>query len=176
MRATVVYESMYGNTKQIAEAITEGLGDGARAVPVAAMVDEPITGLLVVGGPTHVWSMSRPNTRRAAAEAARKPGSGLVLQPSAESAGIREFVHGLVGDSRRAAAFDTRIQNVFSGRASRAIARALRRRGFESVASKTFLVTKNNALVAGELDRARAWGVELAARLGRSPVVDGANA
>ena len=176
MRATVVYESMYGNTKQIAEAIAEGLGDGARTVPAAEAIGQPWAGLLVVGGPTHIRGMSRPSTRRAAADAAHKPSSGLVLQPATDARGVREFVNGLVGDGRRAATFDTRIQNPFSGRASRAAATSLRRRGFDVVASRSFLVTKHSTLVPGELDRARAWGAELAARLGRAPLADGATA
>ena len=67
MKALVVYESMYGNTRSVAEAIVEGLCETAepRLVPVSeakAAVHEGAD-LLVVGGPTHAHGMSRPSTR-----------------------------------------------------------------------------------------------------------------
>lgn len=34
MKAVILYDSGYGNTKSIAEAVASGLGAGARAVPV----------------------------------------------------------------------------------------------------------------------------------------------
>ncbi len=64
MRTVVIYESMYGNTHLIADAIADGLrsvsGDVA-IVPVADTVDDVLEGadLVVVGGPTHAHGMSR---------------------------------------------------------------------------------------------------------------------
>jgi len=82
MRAVVVYESMYGNTHQVADAIGRGLatiGDVV-VVPVAdagpALVER--ADLLVVGGPTHIRGMSRASTRkggRRAGEGRRSPRS-----------------------------------------------------------------------------------------------------
>ena len=48
MKALVVYESMFGNTRQIAEAIAPGLAESVdvAAVEVSAATDE------AVGGPT----------------------------------------------------------------------------------------------------------------------------
>ena len=175
MRATVVYESMYGNTRRIAEAIAEGLDDHVDVVPVnAAIVDRPAEAeLLVVGGPTHAWSMSRPRTRQAAVQAATKPGSRLSVEPHADGEGLREFLSCSVGNGRRAAAFDTRVKSRFSGRASAAINHLLARHGFEVIAApQGFYVTRDNQLVDGELDRARAWGTELAQRLANKPLDD----
>jgi flavodoxin len=63
MRAVVVYESMYGNTHLVADAIGAGLSTAfdVTVVPVsqasrAVMAD---AGLVVVGGPTHAHGMSR---------------------------------------------------------------------------------------------------------------------
>ena len=64
MRAIVVYESMYGNTRTIAEA----LGDGLRpkfetsVLPVDKATTDVIAtaDLVAVGGPTHAHSISRP--------------------------------------------------------------------------------------------------------------------
>lgn len=173
MRATVVYESMYGNTRRIAEAIAEGLDDGTEVVPVSeAIADRPAeTELLVVGGPTHAWSMSRPRTRAAAVQAATKPGSGLTVEPNAEDDGLREFLTYSVGNGRRAAAFDTRVKSRFSGRASASISHVLAKHGFHVIAApEGFYVTRDNHLVDGELDRAREWGKRLAQRFEDQPL------
>ena len=63
MRAVVVYESMYGNTHLVADAIGAGLSTAfdVRVVPVseARPVVLADADLVVVGGPTHVHGMSR---------------------------------------------------------------------------------------------------------------------
>jgi hypothetical protein len=87
MRAVVVYESMYGNTHLVADAIGAGL-EGAFDVwvgPVSQADPAVLDGaaLVVAGGPTHVHGMSREATRKAAAEAADKPASPLNLEPDA---------------------------------------------------------------------------------------------
>lgn len=45
----------------------------------------------MVGGPTHAHGMSRASTRKAAAEAAAKPVSGVTLEPGADGDGLREW-------------------------------------------------------------------------------------
>ena len=77
MGALVVYESMFGNTKAIAEAVAEGLATRMRAEVVEvgsapAHVGREIA-LLVAGGPTHAFSMSRASTRDSAAQQATGP-------------------------------------------------------------------------------------------------------
>ena len=113
MRVVVAYESMYGNTHLVAQAIGEGLGESAQVavVPVVEAAATLAAGadLLVVGGPTHVHGMSRPRTRTAAADAAKKPESGLTVEPEAEGPGVRELLESLGTLDMRAAAFDTRI-------------------------------------------------------------------
>ena len=68
----VVYESAWGNTRQIAEAIGDGFGAGATStvVPVASAppLDQVHADLLVVGAPTHAFGLSRPGTREDAHE------------------------------------------------------------------------------------------------------------
>jgi hypothetical protein len=87
MRAVVVYESMYGNTHLIADAIGAGLGTvfDVRVVPVSEASAAVLDGadLVVVGGPTHAHGMSRAGTRKAAVEAADKPASPLKVEPDA---------------------------------------------------------------------------------------------
>jgi len=96
MRAVIVYESMFGSTKKVAEAIAEGLADCAEVsvVPVTSADAHILDGadLVVVGGPTHTHGMSRPGTRKMAGKLARKPGSEVELAPGASAA--RECANG----------------------------------------------------------------------------------
>jgi hypothetical protein len=172
MRVVVVYESMYGNTHLIAEAIGEGLGESADVVVVpvseahAALADG--ADLLVVGGPTHVHGMSRPRTRSAAVDAAEKPGSGLTVEAEASGPGVRELLESLGTLDMRAAAFDTRIDAPapITGRASKVIARKLRQHRCTLIAEpESFLVTKESHLEPDEAEHAKRWGAGLATQL-----------
>jgi Flavodoxin domain len=168
----VVYESMYGNTHLIADAIASGLdlSDGVEVLPVAR-ADQSIlelADLVVVGGPTHVHGMSRASTRTSALEAARKPGSTLQADPDAADVGLRDWFESLGDISGRAAAFDTRVSApiALTGHAAKGIAKLLRHRGMDVVAEpESFLVDKQNRLLPGEEERARAWGEHLATQL-----------
>ncbi|HUZ55531.1 MAG TPA: flavodoxin domain-containing protein [Streptosporangiaceae bacterium] len=172
MRAVVVYESMYGNTHLIADAIGTGLAQGfdVTVVPVAD-ADKAVVAdadLVVVGGPTHVHGMSRSSTRKGAVDAAAKAAGELTLEPGAGGPGLREWLDAL-GKCRphaKAAAFDTRMAApaAITGRASKGVGRELRHHGFELVTEpESFIVTKENHLVGEEGDRARTWGARLAA-------------
>ena len=177
MRALVIYESMYGNTHRIAEAVARGLteeGIEATAIPTDEATSERVTttDLVVVGGPTHAHGMSRCSTRRAATEDAAKPGSDLHLEPHAEGAGLREWFDTLPPSSGLGAAFDTRFSMpaIISGRASKGISEHLRRLGRTEVAEPvSFLVQKGNRLAEGEERRAREWGGAVARSLSPDP-------
>jgi len=172
MRALVVYESMYGNTHRIAEAIGEGLAQVYRVdvVPVEHAGAQLVQAadLVVVGGPTHAHSLSRASTRTSAAAEARKPGSPLTLDPAAEGPGLRDWLDTLPATHAKAAAFDTRMDAaaLLTGRAAKGIARRLRRHGLELVGEpESFLVTKQNTLEPQEPARAREWARQLAGSL-----------
>jgi len=169
MRTLIVYESMYGNTHAVAEAIARGIAPtGAVAtIPVSQASQEDVSAydLLIVGGPTHVHGMSRASTRRGAVEAAEKPESNLTLEPDAASAGIREWLDGLSRSEGTAAAFDTRIDKpaLVTGRASKGISKRLRHLGFTLVADpESFLVDTQTQLLEDEEARAERWGEMLA--------------
>ena len=171
MRAVIIYESMYGNTHAIAEAIGRGLAPQheVSVVPVADATPELLdgAGLVVAGGPTHVHGMSRARTRQAAMEAAGKDGSGLTLEPHAQGPGLRDWF-GTVGRIHGCgAAFDTRLNGpaAFTGHASKAIAKLLDRHGLTEIAPAQSFLVKDNQLQPGEEDRAEQWGRELAAKL-----------
>ena len=170
MHAIVVYESMYGNTRHVAEAIARGIdvSGTVRVVPVsmAEAVSLADFDLIVVGGPTHVHGMSRASTRHSADDAATASGGDLVMEPDSTSEGVREWLATLSGTTGRAAAFDTRLDAapLLTGRASKGIAKMLRAAGFELITQpESFLVGKDTHLLAGEEQRAEAWGAHLAA-------------
>lgn len=170
MRAVVVYESMYGNTHLVADAIGAGLEPAfdVSVVPVseagpAVLADAD---LVVVGGPTHAHGMSRENTRKSAVEAAEKPGSDLKVEPDAAGPGLRDWLNSLGRYPVRAAAFDTRVHGpaMLTGRASKGLTRLLQAHGFHLVAApESFLVDTHNQLEPRETDRAREWAATLAA-------------
>jgi hypothetical protein len=136
------------------------VGDADRA-----LAEGPVD-LLVAGGPTHAHGMSRAATRKAAVEAAEKPESGLELDESADGPGVRDWLEAMGTLELSAAAFDTRIQGpqALTGHASKRIGKLLHLAGCELVVPpESFLVDKQNALVAGERERAERWGLELGA-------------
>jgi len=170
MRAVVVYESMYGNTHQIADAIGEGLRESLPTEVISvhdanrALVEA--ADLVVVGGPTHTHGMSHDSTRAAAADKAGEPDSGLHLDPDAAGDGVREWLESLGQMTGRAAAFDTRVDMsaLVTGRASKGIAKQLRHHGFEVVVDpESFLVTKDTRLEPDEQLHAKQWGRQLGA-------------
>ena len=170
MRALVVYESMYGNTHVVAGNIADGLRSDFEVtlVPVAEASWDLIADadLLVAGAPTHMHGMSSRSTRRMAAEAAGKDGSGLRIEPDAGGPGMRDWLGDLGHRDGLAATFDTRLNGVpaFTGRASRPMARLLKRHGRQLVAApESFLVGSQNTLLDGETARARRWGMMLGA-------------
>jgi hypothetical protein len=162
MRSLVVYESMWGNTKRVAEAVAAGLG-GAEVAEFADVAPARLAGLdlLVVGGPTHAFSMSRASTR----EDARKQGA-----PSGEEhGGLREWLDGLPEElDVPVATFDTRATAVrhLPGSAAKAAAREVEHHHDGRVVDRrSFYVHGGEGPLAdGELERATAWGEELAAR------------
>lgn len=163
MRAVVVYESMFGNTRTVALAVAEGLASRMQVETVEVgeapdIVDDAVD-LLVVGGPTHAFSLSRPATRRSAAEQAPE---GLV----SKGIGLREWLDSLeTAPGVHAAAFGTRIKKALPGSAAKAASRRLRRDGCRLLSGPEdyFVEDTLGPLIPGEVERARAWGERLAA-------------
>ena len=115
MKPVVVYESMFGATRVIAEAIACGFTEYDETTVVrASEVGGSVlydADLVVVGGPTHVRSMSRPSTRKGAPGYAKKHGGDLALEPGAvDGPGVREWIGHLGQHTMFAAAFDTRVE------------------------------------------------------------------
>jgi hypothetical protein len=171
MRALVVYESMFGNTREVASAIARGLS-GRMEVDLVEVGEAPTSvsaDLVVAGGPTHAFSMSRFNTRRSAAEQAA--GRELVSRGQ----GLREWLDeagpGLRGTP--VTTFDTKIMKVpLPGSAAKAAQKRLRRFGARMVspAHHFNVLGTTGPLGDGEVTRAREWGAELADLCGADPV------
>ncbi len=159
--ALVVVESMFGNTRAVADAVAAGLAESVPATVVEVSTAPSRTGvdLLVVGGPTHALGLSRRATRD---DAVRQGAVDAGVQ-----VGIREWLQDLPDQPGTAVAtFDTRVRRRgVPGSAARAAMRRLRSRGMRSLHEpQTFWVTTTiGPLAPGELDRARNWGRRLAA-------------
>lgn len=164
-RALVVYESMFGNTEKLAEAVVRGLRRGGcdavgldvRWAELGAPVDAD---LLVLAAPTHAFSLSRPSTRE---DAVRRG-----APPARAATGLREWLTSLqpARDGGPAVAiFDTRAEMVrrLPASAARSAARLARLRGFRVVDRPQGFVVDDVAgpLGDGELERAEAWGRSL---------------
>ena len=152
MQILVVYDSKFGNTEKIAQAIARGAGTlgpvqvldtAAAARPLAARPD-----LLLLGGPTQ---------KRGATQELR----GFVAALPASLGGIPT------------ASFDTRYRGStwIMGSAAAEAAKTLRKAGGELVAPpESFFIGRGGPLERqtldmGELERAEAWGRAIAAAL-----------
>ena len=167
MKALVVFESMWGNTEQVAWAVARGLGEGAdvEVLDVSGEVPDDLSevGLLVVGGPTHAFSMSRRSTRDDAVTKGAPPGH--------EGRGIREWLAGLPASEHvQVATFDTRVGSVrrLPGSAARGAAKQVRRHHLGHLVDEEsfFVEDMEGPLLDGELGRAQEWGGALLTRAG----------
>lgn len=167
----IVYESMFGNTRQVAEAIADGLRPHllVRLVPIAqATVVSADVDALIVGAPTHAHGLSRPESRAEAVVWARTEQKHLHLDDAFSESGVREWLADEAPRPHRFAAFDTRVDmpRLFTGSAAAAIDHRLAKAGGERLSEPmSFLVDRDSRLEPGQLDRAREWGAELGAKL-----------
>jgi flavodoxin len=139
MSSLIIYDSNYGNTKLVAEAIAQDLQ--TTAISVDAVKPEHLTGLtlLIVGSPIIAW---RPTIKMANWLAGLKP----------------DQLRGV-----KVAAFDTRVKLFIHGNAAKLIGDALVRLGAMLVSKPEGFIVNGKAgpLAAGELERAKGWAKEL---------------
>jgi hypothetical protein len=157
MTTLIVYESFWGNTETVARAVADGI-DGPVEVVDVGKAPSAVPGdvdLLVVGGPTHAFGMTRATTRH---DAVNQGG-----EPSHEETGIREWLAALTTvPGLDVATFDTRAAAVrrLPGSAARGAARTVSHKHLGHVVdSESFYVEGTpGPLLEGEVERARAWG------------------
>jgi flavodoxin len=157
MKVLIIYDSFFGNTEQVAQAMGDALGSqqDVAVLRVGDVRPEHLVGLdaLIVGSPTRAFSPT-PAIKKLAGSIPR---------------------HGLKGV--KVAAFDTRIAvdevgsrilsalvKVF-GYAAKPIAGRLERKGGESAAPPEgfFVEGSEGPLEEGELERAADWAAQIVA-------------
>jgi flavodoxin len=145
MQSLIIFDSNFGNTKKIAEAIAQGIGEDARMITVANFQPHDLTDvqLLIVGSPINGW---RPS---------EKMGKFLA---SLQDGQLRGY---------KVAAFDTRVKLFIHGDAASKIAKELTHVGASMVAEPEafFVQGKEGPLLEGEEGRAKVWGVKLRAKM-----------
>jgi len=141
MKALVVYDSVYGNTKKIAEIVAAELVKGIKVISVSDFKSKDLAGidLLVVGSPILAF---RPS---------EKTGKFLASLSAGQLKGVK------------AAAFDTRMPIFFSGDAAKKIAAALKQAGAEIIAEpRGFIVKGRKGPLANDaLSKAKDWAASI---------------
>ncbi|WP_445257433.1 hypothetical protein [Nocardioides aurantiacus] len=165
--ALVVYESLFENTETIARAVARGLVLEGFLTTTACVASAPPlarvqSDLVVVGAPTHAFSLSRPRTRQ---DGVRQGASGARAET-----GVRDWLAaaGSSAGPRRplTVMFDTRVsqtQHLPKSAASRG-RHLLQHLGFTVIAPpRGFLVEGiRGPLLDQEVENAVAWGRGLA--------------
>ncbi len=170
MTALVIYESLWGNTAAIAHAVAEGIGPGTRVAHTGEVdpADVETVDLLVVGAPVHAFNLPTDATKKSVGARSLAPGD---LAPDLSQPPVRDWLARVESGTGIAAAFDTRVRGPFGRGAASKIEKLLESKGFRVAhVSQGFLISNDknpkspaSMLREGELDRARAWGAELAA-------------
>jgi hypothetical protein len=164
MNAVVVYESLWGNTAAVARAIAEGIGDGAVAVTTDAALPSLLADadLVVAGAPVLGFRLGTDEMR----ESIARTEAGAPIPPDLAHPSLRSWLDALPAGHAACAAFETRIWWSPRG-ATGDIERRLVEAGHRRVAraEKFVVVDKYGPLRDGELERATAWGRQLALAL-----------
>src|SRR4051812_34492065 len=176
LRAQVLYESLFGNTGAVAEAVAVGIRAArpdavvdCRRVDDLAALDE--VDLVVLGAPTHFWGLTGTLSRTMESQyerrwmAPRAADTAPRSRQATATSGMRTLLATLPStEGRAAAAFDTCMSGPLTGGARRPIARGLERAGYPPLPEPQTLLVEAVAgpLRSGELERARAWGEALA--------------
>jgi hypothetical protein len=160
MHAVIVYESFWGNTAAVAQAIAEGIGPDAAAMTTDKATADVVADadLLVVGAPVLGFRLPTDAIREGLLREYGAPNP-----PDTEHPSMRAWLDALPKGRARVVAFETRFR--FSpGGSIGTITQELERAGYRALAKgKKFLVTgKYGPLKEGELERARDWGASLA--------------
>jgi Flavodoxin domain len=160
MNAVVVYESHWGNTAEVAKAIADGLGTGARVLNTDEATGPAIEGvdLIVAGSPVIAFALPRDGALKQIAADRKAPTPPDVSHPL-----LRTWLERLPAGRGFGAAFETRIWWSLRG-ATGTILSKLEHAGYRRIApGERFIVAGGyGPLRDGELERARQWGAQLA--------------
>ena len=166
MEAIVVYESVWGNTAEVARAIAAGIGGGTEAFPTDEVPPDRLAkaDLIVAGSPVFAFSLPNEATRTRILETELDGPRPDLSHPS-----LRSWLDGLPMGRGYGAAFETRIWWSPRG-ATGTIEKKLAGVGYRRLlkAEKFVVRDKYGPLRDGEVERAHAWGTGLRAALERS--------
>jgi flavodoxin len=143
MKALVVFDSTWGNTEKVAQAIASGIGGGARACRVGSVEanDRTSIDLLVIGSPI------------------------LGGRPSPAIQGYISAIPPVSAKGLTVATFDTRLSMKFAklfGYAAVRMADQLQAKGCTVKGKEGFTVKgRGGPLADGEVERATQWGKSL---------------
>ena len=161
MKAAVIYESHWGNTEEIARAIAAGLGPDVRVLTTDEATPEAIAGadLIVAGAPVIAFGLPSDH----AVEALPGSSRGAPKPPDVTHPTMRTWLAGVHGGHGHVAAFETGLR-WSPGGATGAIERALGEAGYERLTKgRRFVVNGSyGPLRDGEVEKARAWAMQLA--------------
>ena len=159
MNAVVVYESLWGNTAAVAREIAAGIGPGAVALHTDEATPAVVANaeLIVAGAPVIGFNLATEGMLENVAN------EGSPTPPDLGHPSMRSWLDGLPAGQGVSASFETRIWWSPRG-ATGEIERRLRSAGYPPIAKGQKFVVKGKygPLRDGELERARAWGRELA--------------
>jgi flavodoxin len=141
MKTLIVYDSLYGNTQMIAEAIAKGITGDVKVIKAGNAKTDDIkdADLLIIGSPTQGGGYTK------------------TMEPF-----LNEIAE-CINDNIKIAVFDTRMPakwvKIF-GYAAGKIADYFKKAGFEPVVPpEPFMVeSAKGPLLAGEVERATEWG------------------
>jgi len=164
MKATVVYDSKFGNTELIARAMGEALGPPANVEVVRVGDVQPGQwaglDLLIVGSPT--WRFRPTPAIKELLDSIPRRGLDGTKVAAFDTRLTPEKIEAMSG-------FLARMVNVF-GFAARPIARKLEKKGGQPVAAPEgyYVEDSEGPLREGELERAAKWARKAAARAGEA--------
>ena len=144
-KAIVIYHTQFGNTEKIAKEVASGIGEQGIDVDCIRVEEVQVDklkeyDLLVIGGPTHGFGMSKP---------------------------MKEFIEKLERvdlHNKKAFAFDTKNRSRFWGSAAKGIEKRLKRLGLNIVKPAASAIVKGlkGPLEDGLEEKFKQIGVELA--------------
>lgn len=160
MKSVVVYESHWGNTAAIADAIAAGLGPGAVALTTDEATGAALDGadLIVAGAP--VMGLRLPTERALHGMSGDRKAP---REPDMSHPSMRSWLERLPAGNGRGWAFETGLR-WSPGGATGAIEDGLEAAGYRRLARAHRFIVKGvyGPLRDGELEAARAWGARLA--------------
>jgi hypothetical protein len=163
MKVIVVYESHWGHTAAVAQAIADGFGPEAQALTTDEAVPATVAeaDLIIAGAPVMAFSLPSDRMLATLAGDTKAP-----TPPDLSHMSMRSWLDRLPSGHGLSAEFETGLR-WSPGGATGGIGHKLEQAGFKRLAKSQRFVVKGSygPLREGELDRAQQWGTELAAAM-----------